>query len=166
MAKEGQEETSPRRTKTKILERLRWGSSDSEKLVAEVKEARRAGVFSENVRDKVCASLVNWFDVASLEEVTDVVKRETNVSAFGWDKWRLNKFDCGNVVCEHLGRLGWREPEVAVEVSKVHEGFGALGHGDVFTLKWAERSARGFCLGVREEWSCVSVRWSDCECVC
>ncbi len=78
--------------------RCRWFcgilSSDSEKLVTEEKEARWASVFCEDVWDEVGASLVDWFDVAGLVEVSDVMERETNMSALGWDLLRLDEFDC------------------------------------------------------------------------
>ena len=81
---------------------------------------------------------MDWFDVAGLEEVSDVMEGKTDVSAFGWDLWRLDKFDCRYVVCEHLGWLGWCEAEVSVEVSEVHDLLGAPRHGDVLALQWAE----------------------------
>ena len=57
----------------------------AEELVSEEEEARRACVFGEDVWDDVGASLVDWFDMAGLEEVSDVMERETNVSTFGWN---------------------------------------------------------------------------------
>ena len=54
-------------------------------FVSEKEEARRACVFGEDVWDDVGASLVDWFDMAGLEEVSDVMERETNVSTFGWN---------------------------------------------------------------------------------
>ena len=59
--------------------------SDSEKFVTEEEEARWACVFCEDVWDEVGASLVDWYDVASLEEVSDMMEREADVSALGWN---------------------------------------------------------------------------------
>ena len=98
--------------------------SNAVELGSEEEEARWSCVFGHDVWDDVGASLVDWFDLAGLEEVSDMMERETNVSAFGWNKWCLDELDGRLVVGEHLGGTGRREAEVCVEVSKVHEWFG------------------------------------------